>query len=248
MTRPRLIVALLVGDRGLVKTAGFADPLYVGDPVNAVRVFSRFGADEIMLLDINAGLAGRPIDFRLVEEVASEATVPLSIGGGIRQLGDIARIVAAGAEKVVIGRRAAEAPSFVAEAAREYGSSTISVCMDVGHAGQGDYAVRGLSGSTAARPAEFARRMEGLGAGELVVQSIERDGTMAGYDLALIREVGAAVSVPVVALGGAGCASDCAAAVEQGAASAAAAGSLFVFHRRRGAVLLSYPSRAERGL
>jgi cyclase len=229
----------------LVKTSQFRDHTYVGDPVNAVRVFSEFGADELMILDINGYREARTIPAGLLEDISCQATAPLSVGGGIRTLSDIGRIVSAGAEKIILGSHAVTNPQFVRQAAMEFGSSTISVCIDAKPAPGGGYEACTLNGSrrSGIDVVSFALMMEEMGAGELVVQSIERDGQLSGFDLDLVGQVATSVSVPVVALGGGRHMDDFKLAWSAGSASAAAAGSAFVFFRKRGAVLLNYPPK-----
>lgn len=241
-----MIPVLLLQGTGLVKTTRFRDARYVGDPLNAVRIFEAFRADELVLLDITATREHRAITPRVVQSIGEEANMPLAVGGGLRTNQQIRDVLAAGAEKVVIGTHAAEDPGFVASAANRFGSSTIVVCIDVKKSAFGSPTVRSHGGTrrTPHEPVEFAKRMEELGAGELIVQSIDRDGMRGGYDLELLRSVSEAVSVPVIALGGAGHPRDLREGCRAGA-SAVAAGSLFVFHGAAKGVLISYPPRSE---
>ena len=243
MFRKRLIPVLLIKDGALVKSRRFADHGYVGDPVNAVRIFGELEADELMVLDIDARAAGRTIDPVLLRDIAAEATMPLSVGGGVRALYQIHELVAGGCEKVVIASQAVADPDFVHLAAREFGSSTISVCIDVRRSAKGHTEVWSENATRASgfTPLHFARLMEEQGAGEIVVQSIDRDGAMQGYDLDLVRRIAEAVAIPVVALAGAASAEDCRQVCAATAASAAASGSAFVYFRQRGAVLINYP-------
>lgn len=247
MFRPRLIPVLLLHERVLVKSLRFGELAYVGDPINAIRMLNDFAADEIVVLAIDEGRESRPDLLELVRQVSSFVSVPLAAGGGIRDLAGIRALCWAGAEKVVIGSRAVEQPDFVSEAAVEFGSSTISVCLDVRRDARGVPFVwrdRGRVPSHMEAVA-CAELMVRKGAGEIVVQSIERDGTMSGYDLELVRAVAAAVPVPVVALGGAGGMDHLREGYEAGA-SALAAGSAFTYLRRRDAVLINYPGPEER--
>ncbi|MHB1139385.1 MAG: AglZ/HisF2 family acetamidino modification protein [Microthrixaceae bacterium] len=240
--RPRVIPVLLLKDGGLVKTTGFGEPRYLGDPVNIVRIFNDKGVDELVLLDIDATSLGRSTDQGLLEEIASEAFVPVSSGGGIGSLADIERRLALGFEKAVIDTAAVERPDLISAAAAAFGSSTISVCIDVRRKrfGRRDVVVRGGATRTGLDPVEHARKVADLGAGEIVVQSVDLDGSMGGYDLELIGDISAAVDVPVVAVGGAGSVDDLGAAVSKGAA-AVGAGSMFVYQGRHRAVLINYP-------
>lgn len=247
MFRPRVIPVLLLRNGGLVKTESFGKQRYIGDPINAVRIFNDHRADELVFLDILATREGRLISLDFVRDVGEEANMPFAVGGGIRTLQDIRSILSAGAEKVVLNSFAAENPDFIAQAADSFGSSTVTVCIDVKQKRFGP-ARTWTSGGTRATPyapEEFARLAEEKGAGELIVQSIQRDGTMMGYDLDLISRVAQAVTIPVVALGGAGGLDDLRQAYDKTHASALAAGSMFVYHGPRRGVLINYPDRAE---
>src|SRR3954470_14022711 len=206
MFRPRVIPVLLLRNGGLVKTESFGKQRYIGDPINAVRIFNDLRADELVFLDILATRERRLISLDFVREVGEEANMPFAVGGGVRSVEDIRSILSAGAEKVVINSYAAENPGFIAEAADAFGSSTVTVCIDVKKKrfGTAQTWIAGGSQATGYGPEEFAKLAEENGAGEIIVQSIVRDGTMQGYDLDLLRSVSAAVSIPVVALGGAG--------------------------------------------
>lgn len=247
MFRPRVIPVLLLYNGGLVKTTGFGKPRYVGDPINAVRIFNDLKADELVFLDILATKQKRVISLDFVTKVGEEANMPFAVGGGIRSLDTIRRVLGAGAEKVVINSYAAEAPDFIAEASRTFGSSTITVCMDVKQTWRGRTRTWTRSGTKPTRysPEDFARLMEQKGAGEIILQSIVRDGTMQGYDIDLISRISAAVTIPVVALGGAGNIGHLAQAYREGRASGLAAGSMFVFHGPKRGVLINYPERNE---
>jgi cyclase len=249
MFRPRIIPVLLLRAGGLVKSRHFGDFRYIGDPINAVKIFNDLRADELVFLDIMATAANRTIAAGFVRSVGEEANMPFAAGGGIRTLQHIRDIVGAGAEKVIIGSQAAENPEFVADAAAHFGSSTIVVCIDVKRARWSREArVCTVNGTrrTPYEPAEFAMLMEEKGAGEVIVQSIDRDGGMDGYDIDLIRSVSERVSIPVVALGGAGNLSHLKDAYVAGRASGLGAGSIFVFHGGRKGVLINYPEKSER--
>jgi len=245
--RPRVIPVLLLRQNGLVKTVAFDKPKYIGDPVNAVRIFNDLRADELVFLDIMATKERRTISLDFVKDVGEEANMPFAVGGGIRTVKDIRAVLAAGAEKVIIGSYAAERPEFIAEASAAFGASTIAVCVDVKTSLFGRAKVMTVSGTKAIAdtPEDFARRMEQRGAGEIIVQSIDRDGTMSGYDIDLIGRVSAAVTVPVVALGGAGKLDDLRRAFAEGHATGLAAGSLFVFQGKKRGVLINYPEKSE---
>lgn len=247
MFRPRVIPVLLLHNGGLVKTESFGRQRYIGDPINAVRIFNDLRADELVFLDILATRERRLISLDFVREVGEEANMPFAVGGGIRSLQDIRSILSAGAEKVVINSFAAEHPDFIADAADAFGSSTITVCMDVKkkRLGAAQTWIAGGTRATGHAPEEFARLAEERGAGEIIVQSISRDGTMEGYDVDLLRRVSEAVTIPVVALGGAGGLDDLKRAYHETHASGLAAGSMFVFHGPKRGVLINYPDRAE---
>jgi cyclase len=247
MLKHRVIPCLLLKDQGLVKTVKFKDPTYVGDPINAVRIFNEKEVDELLFLDITASVERRGPSFKIVSEIASECFMPLGYGGGIRSLEDIRTLLASGVEKVCINSYAVENPAFIKSASDTFGSQSIVVSIDAKRSMLGRSEVRTYSGrkSTGLDPIEFAKEMEQMGAGEIFLNSIDRDGTMRGYDVELIRRLSDAVTIPVVACGGAGRLEDLGEVVEKGSASAAAAGSLFVFHGRHRAVLINYPSRQE---
>ena len=243
MFRPRVIPCRPLRKTGLVKTVQFKHPKYLGDPINIVKIFNEKEVDELVVLDITATVEGRSPSFELVEKVASEAFMPVGYGGGVRRLEDIKTIFGLGIEKVVINSHAVENPAFIRAAADFAGSQSVVVSIDVKRRMWGRYEVctRGGKKSTGLDPVQFAKQMEESGAGELLLTSIDRDGTMKGYDLPLIQRVAEAVSIPVVACGGAATVNDLAAAIQQGGASAAGAGSMFVFQGPHRGVLISYP-------
>jgi imidazole glycerol-phosphate synthase subunit HisF len=244
MLKVRVIPVLLLKDGGLVKTRRFRDPRYVGDPINAIRIFNDKGADELFILDIVASRQGRGPSFQTVEEIASECFMPLGYGGGVRTVDDIGRLLATGVEKVSLNTAALGSLDLVAAAAAKFGSQAIVVSIDVRHRLLRGYEVYGSSGerATGHKVVEFARRAETAGAGEILLTSIDRDGTGTGYDLKLLKLVSEAVRVPVVASGGAGKLDDFRAAVVDGGASAVAAGRMFVFYGKHQAVLINYPT------
>jgi cyclase len=246
MLRARVMPCLLLKNAALVKTIQFRDPSYVGDPINAIRIYNEREVDELIVLDISATPERKPPPFAILRDVASECFMPLCYGGGVRTLADAERIYTLGIEKVAINTHAAERPAFVTELAGRFGSQSVVVAIDVALSPTGGYEVfiRGGRESIGREPADYARQIQDLGAGEIVLTSIDRDGTMSGYDIDLIRRVTAAVSVPVIACGGAGQLQDLRAAVD-GGASAAAAGSLVIYHGRNRAVLINFPSRRE---
>jgi len=247
MFRPRVIPLLLLRNKGLVKSVRFRDYTYVGDPINAVKIFNDLRADELVFLDILATREKRCIDLAFVRQVGDEANMPVAVGGGIQTLDQIRALLQAGAEKVIINSYAVRNPAFIRAAADEFGSSTIVVAMDVKNnwLGRTQVYTEGGSQATGLNPTVWAQQLEELGAGELMVTAIEHDGQMQGYDLNLVSQIANAVSIPVVAAGGAGQLTDFSRVVRQAQASAVAAGSLFVFHGPRRAVLVNYPSQAS---
>ncbi|GAB3279146.1 AglZ/HisF2 family acetamidino modification protein [Larkinella harenae] len=247
MFRPRVIPLLLVRNKGLVKSVNYRDYTYIGDPINAVKIFNDLRADELVLLDILATREGRCIDLEFVRQVGDEANMPFAVGGGIRRIDEIRKLINAGAEKVIINSSAINKPAFIKEASEEFGCSTIVVSIDVRKKFLGKQQVYAEGGSraTGLDPVGWAQQMEANGAGELIVSSIAHEGMMQGYDLKLIQELAAAVRIPVVASGGAGCLADLKLAVQTANASAVAAGSLFVYHGPRKAVLVNYPKNEE---
>lgn len=237
---------LLVGDR-FVKTTTFSDPAYVGDPVNVLSIFNSFEVDEIMLLDIGAAHTRRPTDPLTLQNLAAECFIPLSYGGGLARIDQMEQVFAAGFEKVVLNTVLATDPTQVVAAARLFGSQAITASVDVRGSDPGSWEVhvQGGVGATGMGPVEWARRAEELGVGEILLTSIDREGTMSGFDLELCRLVSDAVGVPVVAHGGAGRRKQLAEPVQRSGASAVAAGSLFVYQGPNRGVLINYPSRSQ---
>lgn len=247
MFRPRIIPVLLLKDQALVKSKTFKDYRYIGDPINAVRIFNELKADELVFLDIQATLEKRSISLEFVRNVGEEADMPFAVGGGIRTLENIHEILNAGAEKVIINSYAAEDPDFIRNASETFGSSAITVCIDVKKKwfGGKETWINGGRKPTGFQPVNFAKLMEEKGAGELIIQSISNDGLRLGYDVNLIKAISEAVSVPVVALGGAGNLNDMKNAYHDGYANGLAAGSMFVYYGNGDGVLINYPKRTE---
>jgi imidazole glycerol-phosphate synthase subunit HisF len=247
MFRPRLIPVLLLKNRGLIKSVSFKNHRYIGDPINAVRIFNDLRADELVFLDILASKENRSISLDFVKNVGEEANMPFAVGGGISTLEQIRAIIGAGAEKVVINSKAAFEPDFIRSASEMFGSSTIVVCIDVKKKFPGKEKTWILNGSKSTKedPVEFAKHMEELGAGEIIIQSIERDGKMQGYDLPLLRKISENVRIPVIALGGAGNIEHMKKAYDEAYVNGLAAGSMFVYHGSRNAVLINYPEKSE---
>jgi len=238
---------LLLRDNGLVKTVKFKDSTYIGDPINTVKIFNEKEVDEIFFLDIDATRLKKEPPYDLIQNIASECFMPFAYGGGIHSLQQIERIIKSGAEKIIINTQAYLEKNFLKEAVNQFGSSTIAVSIDVKKEflkGNIVY-VKGGTQSTGLNPVDYAREIENAGAGEILINSIDRDGVMGGYDIELIKSISGTIKIPIIACGGAGRLSDFSQAVKQGGASAAAAGSFFIFHGKRRAVLITYPSYSE---
>ena len=246
MIQARVIPCLLLRGNGLVKTKKFKDAVYVGDPVNAVRIFSDKEADEIVIFDIDASREGRQPNYELIAEMAGEAFMPVAYGGGVRSLEEIRRLIRSGVEKVVINTLATESTDTIRAAVEVFGSQAIVGAVDVRRKLLGGYAVLAKS-ATETTKLNLQQHIQSLvqaGVGELLINDVERDGCMVGYDMALVRSVTQA-PVPVVVCGGAGTLEHLRAAVLDGGASAVAAGSMFVFHGKHRAVLINYPKATE---
>ena len=246
MILPRVIPCLLLRGTGLVKTARFKEAVYVGDPRNAVKIFNEREVDELVLLDIQATPQNAPIQYDLIREIVTEAFMPIGYGGHITDVEQARKLVTSGIEKIILCTSAVQNPDLVTDLSRLVGSSSTVVCIDYkkNFWGKNEVCIQGGRKGTGKDPIEFAREMEKRGAGELILNSIDRDGTMQGYDIDLINTIANNADIPVIACGGAGKLDDFRSAVLAGA-SAAAAGSMFVFQGKYRAVLISYPSRAE---
>ncbi|MFM7667472.1 MAG: AglZ/HisF2 family acetamidino modification protein [Bacteroidota bacterium] len=245
MYRPRIIPVLLLKDNGLVKSTKFKNYKYIGDPINAVRIFNELYADEIIFLDIEASKKGKLIDVQLVKEIGEEANMPFGVGGGIKTLEDIQQLIQAGAEKVVICSEVIQRPEFVKEASERFGSSTICVCLDLGKTifGGTKLVSQGGTKKHSISPIEFAKKMEEFGAGEIIIQSIENDGKMTGYNFSESINIANSVSIPVTILGGAGSLSDISKVHNEFVFNGYAAGSLFVYQGIHRGVLINYPEK-----
>lgn len=245
-TRPRIIPVLLIDDRDLIKTIQFKDRTYLGDPVNAVKIFNRKGIDELSILDIGATQNNREPDFELLKDIASEAFMPLSYGGGITTLEQIHELLAIGYEKVVINSELIRHPELITKSAEAFGSQSIVASIDTKLV-NGSYQCVISDGKEMVNrtPVELAKEAEKLGAGEIILNSVDRDGMMQGYDTKLVRSVVDSVKIPVTAIGGAGGIKDLKTVLEEGHAHAAAGGSMFVYYGRLKAVLITAPSEKE---
>lgn len=246
MRRVRVISVLLIHRGGLVKSVKFKNYTYIGDPINAVKVFNEKEIDEIVILDIDASRGRRPPNFQQIREIASEAFIPLAYGGGISTIDEVKQLFYLGVEKIILNYSAVYNLSLITQAAKLVGSQSVVASIDVKKNLFGRYKVYTKNGEESTRedPDVFAKKMIDAGAGEIFLNSIDNDGTYAGYDLELIKKVSNISSVPVIACGGASTVNDFYNAVQHGA-SAVAAGSMFVFQRPHRAVLISYPSQKE---
>ena len=244
MKRPRIIPVLLLRKGGLVKSIKFKDHIYIGDPINAVRVFNDLGVDEIALLDIDATKENRSIPIELIKEIGEEANMPFSVGGGIRDLNTIKEIIQAGAERVILNSYAVTQPRFITEASDAFGGSTIVVCIDYkkNFFGKNEVYVRGGSQKAGTNLLDTARLAELHGAGEVILQSIDKDGTMKGFDLESIYLVNRSLTIPVVGLGGGGSISDFEKLYKKAPVNGIASGSFFVFQGKHRGVLIRYPA------
>jgi len=242
MRRIRVIPVLLLQNGGLYKTIKFKSPQYLGDPINAVKIFNDKEVDEILVLDIQASRNNTAPDFNKLAEIAGEAFMPMGYGGGVRTVDDIKRILFSGYEKVVLNSIASANPTLVKHGAALTGAQSIVVCIDYKKNWLGKMRVYSHGGTREVNknPVDFAREMEEMGAGEIILQSIGQDGTFGGYDLDVINKVSSAVGVPVVACGGAAAVEDFVKAINAGA-SAVAAGSLFVYKSAARGILMNYP-------
>jgi cyclase len=248
MLRPRVIPCLLVKGRGLVKTVRFANPKYVGDPINAVRIFNEKGVDELLVLDIDATAEGREPPYTMIEHLASECRMPLCYGGGVKSVDQAKRIIGFGVEKVAVSSAAVLQPTIVSALANSVGSQSVVAVLDVKkRAGGGGHDVwlRNGSANSGLRMSNLVADLESLGVGEIVINSIDHDGLMTGYDLELAREVRSATSVPLTMVGGAGSFAHIQELVRAVGVVGACAGSLFVFKGVHKAVLISYPTRQQ---
>lgn len=242
----RVIPVLLLDEARLVKTIRFSTPSYVGDPLNAVRIFNEKEVNELMVLDIRSSTSGTEVNYELIGQIAGECFMPLVYGGGIKSLGEIGKLLRLGVEKVAVNTSFFSQPGFIQSAVKEFGSSTIIVSIDCKKNFWGKHEVMLANGQkkTGLDPVEMARKAEAEGAGEILINSVDQDGTMNGYDLQLTGRVASAVNVPVIACGGAGKMEHFSGAIRSGA-SAVAAGSMFVYQGVHRAVLINYLSEEE---
>ncbi|MCD5987021.1 AglZ/HisF2 family acetamidino modification protein [Pseudomonas sp. CDFA 553] len=249
MLRPRIIPCLLIQDGGLVKTVRFKEPKYVGDPINAVKIFNEKEADELIVIDIDATVNNREPDYKRIANLAAECRMPLCYGGGVRTPEQARAIIALGVEKVAISAAALEDPSLVTRISAEVGSQSVVVVLDHKQrmlSRQQDVWTHNGTRNTKRSVLDVAREMEAAGAGEIVINSIDNDGKMKGYDIALATQLREAVSIPITILGGGGSLEDMHKVVAACGVVGVAAGSFFVFKGTYRAVLISYPSAQQK--
>ncbi|MDB4659649.1 AglZ/HisF2 family acetamidino modification protein [Synechococcus sp. AH-551-C10] len=248
MLRPRVIPCLLIHNRGLVKTRQFTDPTYVGDPLNAVRIFNEKEVDELLVLDIDATVQGVAPNYELIAQLAAECRMPLAYGGGISSVEQVELIIGLGVEKVAISSAALAKPELITSAARKVGSQSISFVADVRTDKKGGYRVFTNNGTveTSQQVSEVASLVMNAGAGEFIINNIDRDGMGNGYDLELVAQCRAVCNLPITVLGGAGSLDDISTLIEHYPCIGSAAGSLFVFKGKYRAVLINYPHRERK--
>lgn len=249
MLYPRIIPCLLVKNKGLVKTTKFKDPKYVGDPINAVKIFNEKEVDELIVLDIDASIENREPDYKMIENLVVECRMPLCYGGGIKNAEQAVKIFGLGVEKIAISSVTIENPDLVTKIAKQVGTQSVVVVLDVKKRRFGNkHEVWTHNGQkrTGKCPVEFAQQLEGLGAGEIIINSIDNDGLMQGYDFALVQKVREKISLPMTVLGGAGSLEDIGKLIDKYGIIGAAAGSLFVFKGIYRAVLINYPAHDKK--
>jgi len=251
MLRPRIIPCLLVQNKGLVKTVNFSHPKYVGDPINAVKIFNEKEVDELVVLDIDATAQKREPDYQMIQNLASECRMPFCYGGGVKTVEQVKKIIKLGVEKVAMSSAALENPALVSLIAEQVGSQSVVVVLDARkNLTNGNYELwtHNAGKNTGKDPVQFAQELEARGAGEIILNSIDQDGVMKGYDLVLVDKIRQSITLPLTVLGGAGSLKDIEGAISKYGIIGAAAGSLFVFKGIYRAVLINYPSRSEKDI
>lgn len=249
MLRPRIIPCLLVHNMGLVKTVQFASPKYVGDPLNAVKIFNEKEADELMVIDIDASVQGNAPDYQLIKNIAAECRMPLCYGGGVKTVEQAQKIINLGAEKVALSSALVNDINLVNKIGRVIGNQSVVAVIDVKKKGlfkKQEVHIHNASKTTGLNPVDFAIELANKGVGEIVINSVDQDGMMDGYDLELIQKIKFKVNIPVTALGGAGSLEDIDGLINKFGVIGAAAGSLFVFKGVYKAVLINYPSPEQK--
>jgi cyclase len=248
MLRPRIIPSLLIQDNGLVKTVNFKNPKYVGDPINAVRIFNEKEVDELAIFDIDATVKGLEPNYSLIERIANQSRMPLCYGGGVKTVEQAQKIFGLGIEKIALSSAVLQNPQLITQIADRVGSQSVIVVLDVKKKLFGGYEVYTHNGkkATGINPFKFVEDAQKLGAGEIIINSIDQDGVMKGYDPSLIDKVREKISLPLTVLGGAGSLNDINQVIDKHGIIGVAAGSLFVFKGVYKAVLINYPSFEEK--
>jgi imidazole glycerol-phosphate synthase subunit HisF len=245
MNRVRVIPVLLLDNDGLYKTKSFKNPVYIGDPINAVKLFNDKEVDELIIIDYTARAERREINYQFIEEIVSEAFMPICYGGAIDNMQQCEKLIKLGVEKICLNFAAANNPPLIGELAQRYGSQSVVASVDIRRnllVQASVYISRGTE-KIKTDPVEYCKQLADAGAGELLVTNIDREGTKKGYDLEILKKISDAVTIPVIANGGAASLSDMLAAIKKGHASAVAAGSMFVFYGKLDGILINYPSQ-----
>lgn len=248
MLRPRIIPSLLIHDKGLVKTVKFKDHKYIGDPINAVKIFNEKEVDELAIFDIDATVLGYEPNYILIEKLANQSRMPLCYGGGVKTVKQAQRIFSLGVEKIALSSSIIQNPNLIAEISEKVGSQSVIVVLDVKKKLLGGYEICTHNGKkkTGISPVKFAKIAQKLGAGELIINSIDNDGMMNGFDMNIIAKVREEITIPLTVLGGAGNIEDIKKVILKNGIIGVAAGSLFVFRGVYKAVLINYPSKEEK--
>lgn len=249
MLNPRIIPCLLVHNKGLVKTIKFTDPKYVGDPINAVKIFNEKEVDELMVIDIDATVENSEPNYQMIKNLAAECRMPLCYGGGIKTTDQAQRIFSLGVEKIAMSSSIIEEPELITEIAKKVGNQSVIVVLDVKKRGfppRYELFTHNGKNKTGINPFEFGKKAERLGAGEIVINNIDQEGLMKGYDMNLIDKMRQAISIPLTVMGGAGSLDDIGNLIQKHGIIGAAAGSLFVFKGKYRAVLINYPNKSEK--
>jgi cyclase len=243
---PRIIPLLLYQNGGLVKTVNFKNPTYIGDPINAVRIYNEMEADELIFIDIDSTVNNKPINFQLIENIANEAFMPVCYGGGIKNIDSINKIIGTGVEKVCISSAFFENEELIKQASEKFGSQSIVVCLDIKKDKFDEYSIYTHNGKyfKTKEIEKTIKKITELGAGELLINNIDREGTMMGFDLSLIKEIRKYTDIQFIASGGAGKLIHLKEAI-QSSADAVSAGSLFVYYGKLNGILINYPKRQQ---
>ena len=248
MLRPRIIPSLLIQDNGLVKTVNFKNPKYVGDPINAVKIFNEKAVDELAIFDIDATVLGKEPNYSLIERLANQSMMPLCYGGGVKTVEQAQRIFSLGIEKIALSSAVLQNPKLITKISERVGAQSVIVVLDVKKKLLGGYEIYTHNGKkgTGINPFKFVEEAQKLGAGEIVINSIDKDGIMKGYDLDLIAKIREKITLPMTVLGGAGSLQDIEKVIDVHGVIGVAAGSLFVFKGLYKAVLINYPTQVEK--